>query len=57
MVTVFIPGKKYGEDADEQLSFPVQCSFWALTDASRRTGRAECAILGAAVGSLYYLCV
>uniref|UniRef100_A0A3Q3FLH5 Minichromosome maintenance domain containing 2 n=1 Tax=Labrus bergylta TaxID=56723 RepID=A0A3Q3FLH5_9LABR len=28
-VSVFIPGKKYGEDADQQLSFPVQCSFWA----------------------------
>ncbi|XP_059183300.1 minichromosome maintenance domain-containing protein 2 [Centropristis striata] len=50
-VSVFIPGKKYGEDADQQLSFPVQCSFWALTDstdASRRSGRADCAILGTA---------
>ncbi|XP_073344908.1 minichromosome maintenance domain-containing protein 2 [Pagrus major] len=47
-VSVFIPGKKYGEDADQQLSFPVQCSFWALTDASRRSGRAECALLGTA---------
>ncbi|KAG8009444.1 MCM domain-containing protein 2 [Nibea albiflora] len=51
-VSVFIPGKKYGEDADQQLSFPVQCSFWALTestDASRRSGRADCAILGTAL--------
>ncbi|XP_074477791.1 minichromosome maintenance domain-containing protein 2 isoform X2 [Sebastes fasciatus] len=50
-VSVFIPGKKYGEDADQQLSFPVHCSFWALTDstdASRRSGRADCAILGTA---------
>ncbi|XP_029313793.1 minichromosome maintenance domain-containing protein 2 isoform X2 [Cottoperca gobio] len=50
-VSVFIPGKKYGEDADQQLSFPVHCSFWALTDstdASRRTGRADCAVLGTA---------
>ncbi|XP_036935587.1 minichromosome maintenance domain-containing protein 2 [Acanthopagrus latus] len=47
-VSVFIPGKKYGEDADQQLSFPVQCSFWALTDASRRAGRAESALLGTA---------
>ncbi|XP_053198609.1 minichromosome maintenance domain-containing protein 2 [Scomber japonicus] len=49
--SVFIPGKKYGEDADQQLSFPVQCSFWALTDStdsSRRSGRAECAVLGTA---------
>ncbi|XP_070784306.1 minichromosome maintenance domain-containing protein 2 [Enoplosus armatus] len=50
-VSVFIPGKKYGEDADQQLSFPVQCSLWALTDstdASRQSGRADCAVLGAA---------
>ncbi|KAM3860642.1 LOW QUALITY PROTEIN: minichromosome maintenance domain-containing protein 2 [Diretmus argenteus] len=50
-LSVFIPGKKYGEDADQQLSFPVQCSFWALTDstdASRRSGRADCAVLGTA---------
>ncbi|XP_062297507.1 minichromosome maintenance domain-containing protein 2 [Scomber scombrus] len=49
--SVFIPGKKYGEDADQQLSFPVQCSFWALTDStdsSRRSGRADCAVLGTA---------
>ncbi|XP_056289846.1 minichromosome maintenance domain-containing protein 2 [Pseudoliparis swirei] len=50
-VSVFIPGKKYGEDGDQQLCFPVHCSFWALTDstdASRRSGRADCAILGTA---------
>ncbi|XP_056155687.1 minichromosome maintenance domain-containing protein 2 [Lampris incognitus] len=48
-VSVFIPGKKYGEEADQQLSFPVQCSFWALSnsmDASRRSGRVDCAVLG-----------
>uniref|UniRef100_A0A3Q3FC41 Minichromosome maintenance domain containing 2 n=1 Tax=Kryptolebias marmoratus TaxID=37003 RepID=A0A3Q3FC41_KRYMA len=37
-VSVFIPGKKYGEDADQQLSLPVQCSFWGLTDSSQRSG-------------------
>lgn len=52
IVSVFIPGKKYGEDADQQLSFPIQCSFWALTDASQRSGRAECAVLGTAVSFL-----
>lgn len=49
---VFIPGKKYGEDADQQLSFPVRCHFWALVDTadpSRRSNRAECAVLGTAV--------
>ncbi|XP_008306000.1 minichromosome maintenance domain-containing protein 2 isoform X2 [Cynoglossus semilaevis] len=45
-VSVFVPGKKYGEDADKQLSFPVQCSFWALTDPSQRSGRTDCNILG-----------
>ncbi|KAM3593117.1 uncharacterized protein V6R79_006501 [Siganus canaliculatus] len=47
-VSVFIPGKKYGEDADQQLSLPVQCSFWALTDASQQSGKADYAILGTA---------
>ncbi|XP_058506842.1 minichromosome maintenance domain-containing protein 2 [Solea solea] len=47
-VSVFIPGKKYGEDADEHLSFPVQCSFWALTDPSQRSMRTDCTILGTA---------
>uniref|UniRef100_A0A3Q1CC35 Minichromosome maintenance domain-containing protein 2 n=1 Tax=Amphiprion ocellaris TaxID=80972 RepID=A0A3Q1CC35_AMPOC len=47
-VSVFIPGKKYGEDADQQLSFPVHCSFWALTDTTRRSGRTDCAVLGTA---------
>ncbi|XP_071341353.1 minichromosome maintenance domain-containing protein 2 isoform X2 [Trachinotus anak] len=52
-VSVFIPGKKYGEDADQQLSFPIQCSFWALTDPFQRSGRADCAVLGTAeMGSL-----
>uniref|UniRef100_A0A8C7ZW13 Minichromosome maintenance domain-containing protein 2 n=1 Tax=Oryzias sinensis TaxID=183150 RepID=A0A8C7ZW13_9TELE len=34
--SVFIPGKKFGEDADQLLSLPVQCSFWAFTDSSQR---------------------
>ncbi|KAM9712424.1 minichromosome maintenance domain-containing protein 2 [Menidia menidia] len=47
-VSVFIPGKKYGEDADQQLSLPVECSFWALSDSSQRSGRADSAVLGTA---------
>ncbi|XP_076017229.1 minichromosome maintenance domain-containing protein 2 [Genypterus blacodes] len=49
-VSVFIPGKKYGEDAGQQLSFPVQCSFWALTDTtdSRRSSRTDSAAFGTA---------
>ncbi|XP_064409778.1 minichromosome maintenance domain-containing protein 2 [Latimeria chalumnae] len=30
--TVFITGKKYGGDADQQLSLPIQCNFWSLTE-------------------------
>ncbi|XP_048364315.1 minichromosome maintenance domain-containing protein 2 [Sphaerodactylus townsendi] len=30
--TVFIPGKKYGEDTDQQISFPIQTSFWTFID-------------------------
>ncbi|KAM4718288.1 minichromosome maintenance domain-containing protein 2 [Anableps anableps] len=47
-VPVFIPGKKYGEEADQQLAFPVQCNFWALTDSSQRSGRTDSAVLGTA---------
>ncbi|XP_035475771.2 minichromosome maintenance domain-containing protein 2 isoform X3 [Scophthalmus maximus] len=47
-VSVFILGKKYGEDADQQLSFPLQCSFWALADPSQRSGRTDCTVLGTA---------
>ncbi|XP_072306880.1 minichromosome maintenance domain-containing protein 2 [Eucyclogobius newberryi] len=48
-VSVYIPGKKYGEDTDQQLSFPLRCSFWALVDtADRRSNRTECAVLGTA---------
>lgn len=47
---MFIPGKKYGEDADQQVSFPVQCSFWALADASRQSGKmSENVLIGTAV--------
>ncbi|KAF3703565.1 Minichromosome maintenance domain-containing protein 2 [Channa argus] len=45
-VSIFIPGKKYGEDADQQLSIPLQCSFWALTDSSQRPGRVDSTLLG-----------
>ncbi|KAI4789948.1 hypothetical protein KUCAC02_034931, partial [Chaenocephalus aceratus] len=47
-VSLFVPGKKYGEDADQQISFPVLCSFWAFadqSDASKRSLRAD-AVLG-----------
>ncbi|XP_065441774.1 minichromosome maintenance domain-containing protein 2 isoform X4 [Chrysemys picta bellii] len=30
--TVFIPGKKYGEDVDQQVILPIQTSFWTFVD-------------------------
>ncbi|XP_062986875.1 minichromosome maintenance domain-containing protein 2 [Elgaria multicarinata webbii] len=30
--TVFITGKKYGEDTDQQVTFPIQTSFWSFID-------------------------
>ncbi|KAB5533272.1 hypothetical protein PHYPO_G00129890 [Pangasianodon hypophthalmus] len=48
-VSVFIPGKKYGEDADQLLSFPINCNFWALADAltsSKKANRPDSVLLG-----------
>lgn len=52
-VSVFIPGKKYGDDMDQQISFPIRCNFWALADAaspSKKTAKCDNAVLGAVVG-------
>ncbi|KAG9347960.1 hypothetical protein JZ751_003977 [Albula glossodonta] len=46
---VFIPGKKYGEDADQQLSFPIHCNFWALSEVNtpaKRSLKCDSAVLG-----------
>ncbi|XP_053717112.1 minichromosome maintenance domain-containing protein 2 isoform X5 [Synchiropus splendidus] len=55
-VSVFIPGRKYGEDSNDQLSFPVPCSFWALSDSTpsfHRPGRSVQAAVGAGdIGSV-----
>ncbi|NXW95027.1 MCMD2 protein, partial [Alopecoenas beccarii] len=32
MTTVFIPGKKYGEQADQQVAISVQTNFWSFVD-------------------------
>ncbi|XP_064189080.1 minichromosome maintenance domain-containing protein 2 isoform X1 [Anguilla rostrata] len=48
---LFIPGKKYGEDVDQQLSFPIQCNFWALCDittGAKRSLNSDSAVLGSA---------
>ncbi|KFQ06479.1 MCM domain-containing protein 2 [Leptosomus discolor] len=38
MTTVFIPGKKYGEEADQQVTVSVQTNFWSFVnvDSSSR---------------------
>uniref|UniRef100_A0A8C1B3V4 Minichromosome maintenance domain-containing protein 2 n=1 Tax=Cyprinus carpio carpio TaxID=630221 RepID=A0A8C1B3V4_CYPCA len=40
-VSVFIPAKKYGDDIDQQLSFPIQCNFWAVVDSASPSKRTE----------------
>ncbi|XP_030046022.1 minichromosome maintenance domain-containing protein 2 [Microcaecilia unicolor] len=48
-ITVFIPGKKYGEDVDQQITFPVQCSFWsfvAVDSSSTRHGQKDTPLIG-----------
>nr|XP_033790148.1 minichromosome maintenance domain-containing protein 2 [Geotrypetes seraphini] len=38
-ITMFIPGKKYGEDVDQQITFPVQCNFWSFVAADSSSTR------------------
>ncbi|XP_051878569.1 minichromosome maintenance domain-containing protein 2 [Pristis pectinata] len=48
-ITVFISGKKFGEDVDQQMTFPIQCNFWALTDANthlKKAGQQGDAVIG-----------
>ncbi|XP_004588085.2 minichromosome maintenance domain-containing protein 2 isoform X1 [Ochotona princeps] len=37
-IKVYIPGKKFGDENDQQMAFPVLCSFWSFvnTDSSSR---------------------
>ncbi|XP_077023048.1 minichromosome maintenance domain-containing protein 2 isoform X2 [Tamandua tetradactyla] len=48
-ITVYIPGKKFGEDMDQQMTFPVQCSFWSFFDmdpSSRRNAQKINTLIG-----------
>ncbi|XP_063113469.1 minichromosome maintenance domain-containing protein 2 isoform X2 [Cavia porcellus] len=48
-ITVYIPGKKSGDDIDQQMSFPVQCSFWSFIDmnsSSRRNAQKTNTLIG-----------
>ncbi|XP_069816084.1 minichromosome maintenance domain-containing protein 2 isoform X2 [Dendropsophus ebraccatus] len=47
--TVFIPGKKYGDGVDQQISIPVQCNFWSYADLSnysKKCNTKECTLIG-----------
>ncbi|XP_013373630.1 PREDICTED: MCM domain-containing protein 2 isoform X2 [Chinchilla lanigera] len=48
-ITVYIPGKKFGDDIDQQMTFPVQCSFWSFVDmdsSSRRNVQKTNTLIG-----------
>ncbi|KAK2503109.1 hypothetical protein MC885_002523 [Smutsia gigantea] len=48
-ITVHIPGKKSGDNTDQQMTFPVQCSFWSFVDmdsSSRRNTQKTNALIG-----------
>ncbi|CAH6777300.1 minichromosome maintenance domain-containing protein 2 [Phodopus roborovskii] len=48
-LTVFIPGKKFGDDVDQQMTFPIQCSFWSFVDvgsSSRRNAQKTSTLIG-----------
>ncbi|XP_058131588.1 minichromosome maintenance domain-containing protein 2 isoform X2 [Dasypus novemcinctus] len=48
-ITVYIPGKKFGDDIDQQMTFPVQCSFWSFVDmdsSSRRNAQKISTLIG-----------
>ncbi|XP_054981549.1 minichromosome maintenance domain-containing protein 2 [Sorex araneus] len=38
-ITVHIPGKKFGDDINQQMTFPVQCSFWSFVDMETSSKR------------------
>lgn len=57
-ITVYIPGKKAGDDIDQQMTFPVQCSFWSFVDmvsSSRKNMQKTNTLIGQMVRYLYIL--
>ncbi|KAM8811155.1 minichromosome maintenance domain-containing protein 2 [Eudromia elegans] len=47
--TLFIPGKKYGEAADQQVTVPVQTNFWSYVDvdaSSKKHVQKESSLIG-----------
>ncbi|XP_066482686.1 minichromosome maintenance domain-containing protein 2 [Tiliqua scincoides] len=48
-ITLFIPGKKYGQDTDQQVILPIQTSFWSFIDvdsSSKKHVQKENTLLG-----------
>ncbi|XP_054446195.1 minichromosome maintenance domain-containing protein 2 [Pteronotus mesoamericanus] len=48
-ITVYIPGKKFGDDIDQQMTFPIQCSFWSFVDmesSSRKSTQKTNTLIG-----------
>ncbi|XP_077126720.1 minichromosome maintenance domain-containing protein 2 [Ranitomeya variabilis] len=46
-MTLFIPGKKYGDGVDQQVFISVQCNFWSYADlSSKKCNTKEPALIG-----------
>lgn len=57
-ISVFIPGKKFGDDIDQQMTFPIQCSFWSFVDMdspSRKNLQKTSTLIGQMVSTLTFL--
>jgi hypothetical protein len=57
-MTVYIPGRKLGDDIDQQMTFPVQCSFWSFVDmdsSSKRNAQKASTIIGQMVRHMFIL--
>lgn len=54
-ITLFIPGKKYGEDTDQQVILPIQTSFWSFIDVdstSKKHVQKDNTLLGQMVSNI-----
>ncbi|XP_051021943.1 minichromosome maintenance domain-containing protein 2 [Acomys russatus] len=67
-ISVFIPGKKFGDGIDQQMTFPIQCSFWSFVDMdspSRRNvqktstliGQMDCSLIPANLAEAFGLLI
>ncbi|XP_021500118.1 minichromosome maintenance domain-containing protein 2 [Meriones unguiculatus] len=67
-ISVFIPGKKFGDDIDQQMTFPIQCSFWSFVDmdspsrknlqkTSTLIGQMDCSLIPAHLAEAFGLLI